>query len=521
MLCLLALFRHKSLNLFDGARNLCEKLAALTGDVDIVFNANATKALELGNPLGNEEAGLLRVVQGIFDLHGNEVDAGLDCQDHTLLEDAAKAERAETRLVGALNTLGVTANIVGVKANQVAEAVGHEDGTDECLHHLVDVALEKPSGLELFAVNAVRKTVHVLVGHTGLDLRKDSTVRLQDGVVNDLLVLGKLAVGRERAGDVRSVAVVLASHVKKAHVAILDLLVIGSSRVAVVQRGAVVATATDARVRLEAHATVVVAIVTKHALKLVLVEARADVAHDFLVREARDLVGVTHHIDLGRRLVNAALDNLVKENVLVDSKVAHALKLDGDTHHLAVGVQTIHDEELRLATMHGAKDGGELVHVADTVDLVLGLEVVGRVDLAHPHRILGGEAGDEEDALARCNVDRAIAVWLADAKDPVEVRLLAEERLVVRVVATERLAAHEDSDARVRAPGLADALHEATTVVGVHAHGDGQRVVAQLVGRHVRCKRCGGAKVPLWSAVCRHRPRPGSSAPSVRKPPAL
>ena len=44
----------------------------------------------------------------------------------------------------------------------------------------------------------------------------------QDGVVDELLLLGELAVGRVGAGDVRAEAVVLPAHVEEDDVAVLD-----------------------------------------------------------------------------------------------------------------------------------------------------------------------------------------------------------------------------------------------------------------------------------------------------------
>ena len=43
-----------------------------------------------------------------------------------------------------------------------------------------------------------------------------SSVGFQHGIVDDLLLLGEDAIGREAAGDVARVAVVLSSHVKQA-----------------------------------------------------------------------------------------------------------------------------------------------------------------------------------------------------------------------------------------------------------------------------------------------------------------
>ena len=51
---------------------------------------------------------------------------------------------------------------------------------------------------------------------TWSDLCHDGPDGLQDQVVDDLLLVGELAVGGEGAGDVRGVAVVLSAHVHQA-----------------------------------------------------------------------------------------------------------------------------------------------------------------------------------------------------------------------------------------------------------------------------------------------------------------
>ena len=51
---------------------------------------------------------------------------------------------------------------------------------------------------------------------TWFHLRHDSPTGLQHRVVDDLLVLSELTVGREGAGDVTGIATVLPAHVKQA-----------------------------------------------------------------------------------------------------------------------------------------------------------------------------------------------------------------------------------------------------------------------------------------------------------------
>ena len=103
--------------------------------------------------------------------------------------------------------------------------------------------------------------MHIHIRDTRLDGVDHCIVGIQNRVVDDLLVLSELSIGRVRACDVRAEAVVLSPHLKENNVAILDGLVVGRTSMTIVRDGATGATAGNAVVANMARTTIVVAVV--------------------------------------------------------------------------------------------------------------------------------------------------------------------------------------------------------------------------------------------------------------------
>lgn len=102
---------------------------------------------------------------------------------------------------------------------------------------------------------------------TRLGLLENGQIRLQHGIVDDFLLVGKFSTDWERGGDIRRVAIVLRSHVEEAHVAVFDLLLVGSVGVAVMQDGAVFSTGSNARIGQMTATAVIVGNVTEQTEK--------------------------------------------------------------------------------------------------------------------------------------------------------------------------------------------------------------------------------------------------------------
>jgi hypothetical protein len=103
-----------------------------------------------------------------------------------------------------------------IQSHEVAESVRHKHGPQPDSHHGIYVSLQYACRPQLLQLNSFCQPVHVHPAHPGLDGGHYSTVCLQDSIVDDLLLLSELAIGRERTGDVTGIAAVFTSHVKQA-----------------------------------------------------------------------------------------------------------------------------------------------------------------------------------------------------------------------------------------------------------------------------------------------------------------
>mmetsp|Transcript_16612 Transcript_16612/g.42039 ORF Transcript_16612/g.42039 Transcript_16612/m.42039 type:complete len:256 (-) Transcript_16612:17-784(-) len=219
------------------------------------------------------------------------------------------------------------------------------------------------------------------------------------------------------------------------------------------------------------------------ALHLVLHHARADLPHDGDVRIAADLVGEAHHLQLELRLDHPRLVHSLVQHLPVRRVRLDPLKRGGGPLGPAVRVNALVEEKCLRGEL-GDK-GGDLVHIADSFNLVLLLEVLGARDRAHPHCVVGRQAGDEERRRPVSDVDGPQAVGLSHAKEVVKVALLPEDLLVVRVIPRLARAAEQQGDALARLP-----VHqgdEALPVLRVHGAGHLEGVVALPVVRGARC----------------------------------
>jgi len=143
-----------------------------------------------------------------------------------------------------------------------------------------------------------REIVHVQLTHP----RFEGLLDLQHGIphcgVQLFLFLRELAVLRECDGDVRGVAVLLATHVEQAQVVFTDQFVVGLCGVALVQDGIAGARAADAVVPA-AFAAVLEAELSEFSLCKLLhvVDLLLGFAHHFQVGFRWHVVYVLHYFD--------------------------------------------------------------------------------------------------------------------------------------------------------------------------------------------------------------------------------
>mmetsp|Transcript_8426 Transcript_8426/g.21520 ORF Transcript_8426/g.21520 Transcript_8426/m.21520 type:complete len:303 (+) Transcript_8426:856-1764(+) len=268
---------------------------------------------------------------------------------------------------------------------------------------------------------------------------------------------------------------------------------------AIVQRRTVGPGPTDACVSHESGAAVVVAPVPEEGLKLVLPESGLAVLHDCKMSLARHDVDVTHKLNFGVRLKDSRLDYGVEESsTLVDGVLCLIRKVGLNGSGTGVRVDSVNDVQggLHLA---GPEKGWELVMPLDLIHFVRDLEVFECPVLPHPDLVLIRQALHEQCGPTCLNIDDAVRPRFADPKQVMEVRLLAEDGLVVAVV-THRLLGALDQQHRPRwdgaVGGKAKGLRPRSKAVkhiradfGMHAHLDIVRLGQGWSDCHLKCRR--------------------------------
>mmetsp|Transcript_135221 Transcript_135221/g.320529 ORF Transcript_135221/g.320529 Transcript_135221/m.320529 type:complete len:343 (+) Transcript_135221:267-1295(+) len=261
---------HYCLNLLDCPGRDSKVFNAIVGHQNIVLQPDAAKVIELRNAVPVEELAEFRVFlclpQGII----HEVDSGLNRQHEARLQDPLTPQRLEAIPGVTLSTFRIAAHIMGVDSQEMAEAMRHQHTTHIGCHHFVHVAHQQAGSCELLAHYAVRELVHINPCHTRLHGAQDSKLHGCYGLEDEALIFGEGASCRKGIGDVGSVAVVLAAHVTKNDVAVLQPSIIGGTSMTIVQNCRVRARARNRSVGQQAATSVVVARVGKGAFQLVL-----------------------------------------------------------------------------------------------------------------------------------------------------------------------------------------------------------------------------------------------------------
>ena len=242
--------------------------------------------------------------------------------------------------------------------------------------------------------------MHVSPVHAGLHDLLALAVHVQHRLVDGLLLGREVAVHGAHRRDVARVALVLRAHVHQQPVAVLHQAVVGRARVTVVQDAAVAARRADGDKRHVSAAALEVVRVQEHGLDLRLVHLRLQRRHVVQVRLRADLAHVAVDLDLLRGLDHTALRDRLEQRHLLDGvllnaiEVSYVLPLCGRTtgHGVVAAVAVLalgHVHHLRSELL---EVGGDVVSVQHLVHLVQVLVVAGRVDGAHPHGEVRGQA---------------------------------------------------------------------------------------------------------------------------------
>jgi len=456
---------HPGLDLLAGAWKVVKKFVAGLSDENIILQTNTTKVLEALHLLLDEELGSGRIGHGRNDGKLVEVHTRLAGDDHARDERTSGTELADAGLLDALVATREASDIVGVKADEVAKTVGHEDGAHVLLHHLLNVA-HKEATLDQFGqADALSKTVHVGPHHTGLHLCLNTALHGENGLVNITLVLSELAVGREGGGQITVVAVVLTATVDEDHVAVLDLTVVGESSVAVVESGSVGTAGADGSVANVAAATVEVAVVEEGGLQLILVHAGLDSTHNSLVCLSSHADDIAHDGNLSRALGDTALGEISNKLAAVNAILVEAVEGDLSVRNTAVGIDAREDvDDLWIG---GSNTAWKLIHELAVVDLVLGLVEGRRLDLAKNHLKALRKARDEE-SCETLHVHGGVEIGLHDAKEVLEVALLLEDKLDITIINRLAVTTTENEEGRIRNFRSLELLKKLCTVVLMH-----------------------------------------------------
>mmetsp|Transcript_11485 Transcript_11485/g.26630 ORF Transcript_11485/g.26630 Transcript_11485/m.26630 type:complete len:238 (-) Transcript_11485:538-1251(-) len=191
--------------------------------------------------------------------------------------------------------------------------MGHENGSQVGIDHVVDFSTHQSTLLQHFQNSSLCCAMHVRPGNPRTHRLNHSDLCRKHSIVYQQLVFGKFAIDRETAGYVTGITMVFGSHVQKRHVAIEQLPIVWSSRMAVVQDGGIRTTRAYARVGHQAASSVGVRIVLKQGFQLVFHHSNFTRSHHFDVGHAGYPVGVSHQFDLGLCLEYPRFRNRRKE----------------------------------------------------------------------------------------------------------------------------------------------------------------------------------------------------------------
>eukprot|EP00051_Salpingoeca_urceolata_P005775 m.77042 g.77042 ORF g.77042 m.77042 type:complete len:406 (+) comp14534_c0_seq4:389-1606(+) len=343
--------------------------------------------------------------------------------------------------------------------------------------HLIHVSLQQAKLDQFLQVDAIRQPLHVVEKNAWAKLGNHGSVAFEHSFVNASLQFGKLAIDGKRHGNIRRITAVLTAHVKETHVSIVDALVVRGTSVPVMQGGSIVARTADASVRHETHATMKVRVMLEDAFELIFVHSRASLSHDLFVSVTANFVGVTHELDFSSRLDDTALSNLRVQHGFVRVHCLDAFKLCRQRVQPTVRIKPFHDQELWVTRYKRWQHLRNLVGEKYFINAVQRLEILWRLDRAHPDAILVRQARYEQDRLARRHHNAGVAIRLENTKRPEKVRLLAKKRLVITVIAESRLASLEKCNGVLQSWGVVclgtapctQPLHKAQPVVTEHS----------------------------------------------------
>merc|ERR1712151_808665 len=120
------------------------------------------------------------------------------------------------------------------------------------LHQSIKVSiLQKTAFKELLCKRTMRCEMNLRVRYTCLNHLQRGIMRIQNGLVDELLICSKFAVYRKCTGNVRYVAMEFTSHVIEHHITIYKFLIVWSTPMSIMQDASVVPTSTNTSISME------------------------------------------------------------------------------------------------------------------------------------------------------------------------------------------------------------------------------------------------------------------------------
>jgi len=370
---------HPSLNFFTSTWKFIKKFMTSLSDENIIFKTDTTKVLEALHLLLDEEFSSGRISHGRLDGEFVEVYTRFAGDDHTRDERTSGTKLADTRLHDALVATREASDIMSIKADKVTKTVRHEDSTHVFLHHLIDITNEEATLDQFSKADTLSKTVHVRPHHTRLHLSLDTTLHSKHSLVDITLVLSELTIGREGCGKITIIAVIFTTTVDENHITILDLTIIRKSSMAIVESGSIRTTGADWSITNIAAATVEVTVVEEGRLKLILIHARLDSAHNSLVSFSGHANDIAHDFDLSRALADTALSKISNKLATINTILVEAIKVDLGVRNTAIRIDTRENiNDLRIKRGNIAR---KLIHELAIINLILCLIEGRRLNL--------------------------------------------------------------------------------------------------------------------------------------------
>ena len=212
------------------------------------YASNAAVLLDL---VLHQEFGQFFILKRLVQQGSDEIAARLDRKTHPFLHHTRRTQALQARLVASRRMpFQVAANIVRVDADEVAQTVRHEHGSQSAsrthrvslsnltkfsanrnhykpvFDHLVQFAGQQASADESLQNHTLSQKMHINPADARLQRSAYRQIRIQNGIIDQRLLFAELAVARVRARDVARIAEVLASHVEQTQVVLFQLLVV-------------------------------------------------------------------------------------------------------------------------------------------------------------------------------------------------------------------------------------------------------------------------------------------------------